>query len=57
MKKINDLYEERNVKIYAEFKSGIRQKVLAKNYDLSESRIKAIIAEQKRKNVSETNLR
>lgn len=52
-----DLYEWRNCKIYADFKSGMRQKVIAKNNGLSESRTKAIIAEQKRKHAEQTNLR
>lgn len=42
------LYRDRDRAIYDHFKHGRRQKWLSKHYELSVSRIKAIVGEQRR---------
>lgn len=48
-KEISDIIRYRDQSIYKSFQEGMRQKTLGKLHGLSESRIKAICKEQKRK--------
>lgn len=51
MIKIAEIYELRNQEIVNLFKAGWRQKEIAERYELSESRVKKIVG-QNRKNVA-----
>lgn len=51
MIKITEIYELRNQEIVNLFKAGWRQKEIAERYELSESRVKKIVG-QNRKNVA-----